>query len=481
MALQRLRARPSPPSQGGTAERLRRVTAQTYRWRRTATRVTFGRMDRREFTKRAASALGTCALGAVPTGGRRQAALRVNGPRLTDTLARLGRIGRNATTGGINRLAFSDADREARVYVTDLMRTARLDVSVDAAGNLIGRRAGSEPSLPALMFGSHIDSVPEGGNYDGPVGSIAAMEVAQTLADRGVTTRHPLEVVIFSNEENGKTGSRATSGEIEARELDLVTATGKTVRDGIAFVGGEPGNLDRARRAAGSIAAFFELHVEQGGVLDRGGIPIGVVEGIVGIKRWNVTVEGFANHAGTTPMDARQDALVAAARLVDAVHRTTRSMPGRQVATVGRITAEPGAPNVIPGRAVLSLEIRDLDMAKIDAVFDRLRGEAQDIGTATGTTFAFAPFYTSNAALTAEPLRQVIESAAADVGLKTMRLPSGAGHDAQSIALLAPIGMIFVPSAGGISHSPKEFTRPEDVVNGANVLLATLLNADRDH
>jgi N-carbamoyl-L-amino-acid hydrolase len=382
-------------------------------------------------------------------------------------------------TRGINRLAFSDADREARAYVSDLMRTAGLEISTDAAGNLIGRRAGTAAERPPLMLGSHIDSVPEGGNFDGPVGALAAIEVARTLADRGMGTRHPLEVVIFSNEENGKTGSRAMSGEVEPRELDLVTASGKTIRDGIAYIGGEPGNLDRVRRAPGGAAAFFELHVEQGALLDREHVPIGVVEGIVGIKRWNVMAQGFANHAGTTPMDARQDALLAAARFVDAVHRVTRTIPGRQVATVGRISAEPGAPNVIPGRAVLSLEIRDLEMAKIDAVFERLRSEAGQIGAATGTTFGFNQFYTSHAAPTVEPLRRVIESAAQGLGLKTMRLPSGAGHDAQSIALFAPIGMVFVPSVDGISHSPNEYSRPHDITAGADVLLQALLAADR--
>jgi len=435
-------------------------------------------MDRRDFTRRVGWALGSLGLmpGAWAPQGR--TSLRVNGPRLNQTLGRLGRIGVNPATGGINRLAFSDADRDAREYVTDLMRAARLDVTVDAAANLIGRRPGRDAALPPLMFGSHIDSVPEGGNFDGPVGSLAAIEVAQTLADHGAVTRHPLEVVIFANEENGKTGSRAMSGEVEARELDLVTASGKSIRDGMAFLGGEPGNLDRARRLTGSVAGFLELHIEQGAVLDRSGIPIGVVEGIVGIKRWNVAVDGFANHAGTTPMDARQDALLAAARFVDAAHRLTRGMAGRQVATVGRISAEPGAPNVIPGRAVLSLEIRDLEMSKIDAVFGELSGAAREIGAATGTTFAFTQFYTSHAAPTVEPLRRVIESAARDLGLATMRLPSGAGHDAQSVALFAPIGMIFVPSVGGISHSPRERSRPEDITAGANVLLQALLDLD---
>jgi len=203
-----------------------------------------------------------------------------------------------------------------------------------------------------------------------------------------------------------------------------------------------------------------------------------VIEGIVGIKRWNVTVDGFANHAGTTPMDARRDPLVAAARFIDAVHRIARDTPGRQVATVGRIRAEPGAPNVIPGRVTLSLEIRDLEMAKIDRVFDVVRRAADETGGATGTTFRFDLFYTSHAAPTDERLRRLVEESARALDLSTLRMPSGAGHDAQSIALLAPVGMIFVPSVGGISHSPEELTRAEHVVNGANVLLETVLALD---
>jgi N-carbamoyl-L-amino-acid hydrolase len=218
--------------------------------------------------------------------------------------------------------------------------------------------------------------------------------------------------------------------------------------------------------------------VEQGAVLERRGVEIGVVEGIVGIKRWNVAVEGFANHAGTTPMDARQDALVAAARFIDLAHRVARETPGRQVATVGRITAEPGAPNVIPGRVRFTLEIRDLEMSKIDRIFALLEAEADRIGRETGTDFAFEQFYVSYAALTDERLRRVIEEAASALGLSHMRLPSGAGHDAQSMAKLGPVGMIFVPSRSGISHSPREFTALGDVVNGANVLLRTVLAVD---
>lgn len=433
-------------------------------------------MDRRAFHRVAAGAIA----GALVPGGVARWGIQplVNGARLLGRLDTLAQFG-GTPEGGISRVAFSEADRAAREYVVGLLRAAGLRVAVDAAANIIGRRDGTAPARAPLMIGSHIDSVPDGGNYDGQVGSLGAVEVAQTLADHDIALRHPLEVVIFSNEEGGKTGSRVMAGEMRERELLLATASGRTIGEGLAFLGGDPRRLDTVRRRAGEVAAFLELHVEQGGVLEERGIDIGVVEGIVGIKRWNVTVDGSANHAGTTPMDARRDALVGAARFIDVVSRTARSLPGRQVATVGRIAAAPGAPNVIPGRVTLSLEIRDLAMATIDRLFATLRTEATAIGRDTGTTFAFEQFYESRAAPTDERLRVLIARAAAALGLTTLRMPSGAGHDAQSIAQLAPVGMIFVPSLGGISHSPREFTGPRDVVNGANVLLRALVGLDR--
>lgn len=434
-------------------------------------------MDRREFHRSLLATFGALTLAPGVGFGLRRPPIRVDGARLNRHLTELAGFGSNPE-GGVSRLAFSEPDLRGREYAMRLMRSARLEPTVDFAGNIIGRRAGSGANLPPLMFGSHIDSVPSGGNYDGQVGSMSAIEVAHTLADNDITTRHPLEVVIFANEEGGKTGSRALSGEVVAKELGLVTASGYTIGEGIRRIGGNPDRLDEAQREPGSIAAYLELHIEQGDVLNSGGIDIGVVEGIVGIKRWTVTVTGFANHAGTTPMGQRRDALVAGARFIDAVNRVARDTPGRQVGTVGMIEAHPGAPNVIPGNVELSLEIRDLDMAKIDRLFESMRADAVGIGEATGTEFAFENFYVSRAAPTDERLRRRIEDAAEELGLSALRMPSGAGHDAQSIALLAPVGMIFVPSVDGISHSPREFTRPEDVVNGANALLHVVLAVD---
>jgi N-carbamoyl-L-amino-acid hydrolase len=390
----------------------------------------------------------------------------------------LAEFGKNPQ-GGVSRVAYSDADKQGREYVLGLMRDAKLDVLVDAAGNLIGRRpAGSASRLKPLLIGSHVDTVPEGGNYDGVVGSMGAIEVAHTLAENNVTLRHPLEVVIFQNEEGGLIGSRAMDGELTERELDLVSRSGKTIRDGIKFIGGDPTKLASVRRQKGDIAAYLELHIEQGAILDTEKVNIGVVEGIVGINWWDVTIEGFANHAGTTAMNNRQDALLAAAKFIEAVNRIVTSVPGRQVGTVGRINALPGAPNVIPGKVVLSLELRDLDAAKINMLYERIHAEAQRIAAASRTKFEFKEINVNIPAPTDARIRSLITDAARELGLSTKLMPSGAGHDAQDMAQLGPVGMIFVPSVGGISHSPREFSHPHDIANGANVLLHTLLKLD---
>lgn len=418
-------------------------------------------------------------LGAIPF--RRfapQPALRVNGQRIMDHLFGLAEFGKNAE-GGVSRVAYSDADREGREYVRGLMRTAKLEVTTDAGGNLVGRRAGSANGLKPLLLGSHIDTVPEGGNYDGVVGSLGAIEVAQTLAENNLTTRHPLEVIIFQNEEGGLYGSRAIDGELTAKEFDIVSRSGKTIGEGIKFIGGDPDRLGEVRRQKGDIAGYLELHIEQGGILDAEKIDIGVVEGIVGINWWDVTIEGFANHAGTTAMNNRHDALLAGARFIEAVNRVVTSVPGRQVGTVGRISALPGAPNVIPGRVVLSLELRDLEAAKIKMIFEKIQAEARQIASDSGTKFDFKEINVNIPAPTDAGVRTLIADAARELGLTTKLMPSGAGHDAQDMARLGPVGMIFVPSVGGISHSPREFSRPADIANGANVLLHTLLKLDR--
>tara|TARA_Y100001968_G_C19273279_1_gene675363 strand:- start:246 stop:1013 length:768 start_codon:yes stop_codon:yes gene_type:complete len=250
--------------------------------------------------------------------------------------------------------------------------------------------------------------------------------------------------------------------------------------EGIMRIGGDTTKIKQAAREKGSMAAFLELHIEQGGKLESLGLDIGVVEGIVGLNWWDVVFTGFANHAGTTPMNARQDALLAAAKYIVAVNEVANSFDGAQVATVGRIKAEPGAPNVIPGKVVASLEIRDLSSEVIEKVYQAIKQKTEEIANSSNVTVEFRPLdTTAEPALTDPMIQQEIEASAKTLGLSYQYMPSGAGHDSQDISRIAPAGMIFVPSKGGISHSPKEFTSAKDMANGANVLLRTILALDK--
>ena len=406
-----------------------------------------------------------------------QSDLEVNGDRLNGTMATMKTFG-GTPEGGSTRVAYSDSNKAALKYLDGLMREAGLVTRIDAAGNLVGRREGSSSELAPIVAGSHIDTVPNGGHYDGIVGVMSAIEVARTLHEQTVLLRHPIEFVVWSNEEGGKTGSRAVAGAVKPGEYGLPSLGERNLGEGMRFLGGDPEQLDSVTRSPGDIAAYLELHIEQGAILDRKSLAIGVVEGIVGIRRWNVTVDGFANHAGTTPMDQRSDALYTAARFVTLVRDTVTEIPGTQVGTVGRIQAFPGAPNVVPGQATMSLEIRDLSMDKVGLLFDRIESASQLLAEETGAKISFEQFYESMAAPTNEKLRQIIEASTDSLGLTHQRMPSGAGHDAQSLGTICPIGMIFVPSREGTSHAPSEFTSPQQITNGANVLLRTLLGVD---
>ena len=408
---------------------------------------------------------------------------RVNGARLREHLEGLSVFGRppgGSFADGVSRVAYSDADVAGRRYTMGLMEAAGLKPRIDAAGNIFARRAGRDPAEAPVLFGSHIDSVPSGGNFDGDVGSLGAIEVIQTLAEAGVTTRRPLEVVVWSNEEgfaynNGLSGSRAAAGHLDEGELDLIW-NGVKKADAIRKVGGNPDSIAEARLKPGAFHCYLELHIEQGGTLDQAGIPIGVVEGIVSIDRYDVEIRGFANHAGTTPMPERRDALLAASYLTVAVNQIVRREAGAQVGTVGQISVSPNAPNVVPGLVRLTVELRDLSSAKIAALAKQIVARAREIAAETQTEIDIRPAAHHPEALATAEVQKSIEAACARLGLASRRLPSGAGHDAQMMATLGPMGMIFVPSVGGISHSPREFSRWEDCARAADVLLETVLD-----
>jgi N-carbamoyl-L-amino-acid hydrolase len=419
-------------------------------------------MHRRQFTATMAGAAAALLLPRPLLARTRGIAPVINGPRLNARLAQLATFGAR-TDGGVDRVAYTDADLAARAWIEPLLREAGLVVRRDAVGNIIGRREGTDASRQPIVIGSHIDSVPAGGRYDGTVGVMAAIEAADALQQSRTSLRHPLEVVIWMNEEGGLIGSRIVAGELRDGDLDAVAVSGVTHREGIVRLGGDPTRLETAVWAPGRNAAYLELHIEQGASLDRDGLEIGVVEGIVGIYAWDVVITGQQNHAGATAMVDRKDALLAASRYVGAVDRIVRAE---------------GARNVIPGRVEASLELRSLDEARIRRLFETIQRETTEIGAANGTTFSFALAQSRGPSMCVPAIRDAVRTQARALGRSTNDVPSGAGHDAQSMAHVGPMGMLFVPSIAGISHSPWELTHPAQITQGAEVLLQTVLSLD---
>ena len=405
----------------------------------------------------------------------------INETRINQTMQELGELGDSPE--GMLRVAYSPEDITGRDYAIKMMQEAGLETRIDTAGNIIGRRSGSDDSLPAIAMGSHTDTVPKGGKYDGALGVMAAIEVIRTLEEQGHNTRHPLEVINFTNEEGTRfhrwlVGSRSMSGLLEQEDLDAVDDDGLSLGPCLADIGGDISRIEEAVRKPGELAAYFELHIEQGPYLDRSGTPIGVVTGITGRAVFEVEIEGKANHAGTTPMSTRRDALVSASKLVLAIQKMAAEQEICRVSTVGSIKAVPNAVNVIPGSASIGLEFRDTDMKALAAAEQELQritdqaviDDAVDIDVIRHR-------FTTSVPITPD-MQAMVAEAAENCGFEWESLPSGAGHDAQAVANIAPVAMIFVPSLDGISHSKEEYSTPQDCANGAQVLLELLLLAD---
>ena len=403
----------------------------------------------------------------------------VSKERLLKNLKKLSVFGINKNNGN-DRVAYSDYDVQAREYLKEYMENLGLKVHVDYAANIIARKEGSNKKLRPIIFGSHIDAVPNGGHYDGPLGVISGIEAIETILDNKIITSHPLELIIFTNEEGGVFGSRALAGKLNNDALEVKTASGFTNGEGVDRLGGNQKRIFEVTKSSNDYHAFVELHIEQGNILNKNNIDIGVVTGIVGLKWWDVTITGFANHAGTTPMDERKDPMIAAADFILLVKNIINEIPGNQVGTVGKIEAYPGAPNVIPGEVKLSLEIRDLDESKIDFLFREIEKKAKIIASNNETTISFSSIdINASPALMNKQIQSLIIDAANELNYSFKKMPSGAGHDAQDMAIIVPSGMIFIPSVDGISHSPKEFSSDEDVYKGANILLNTILKLDK--
>ncbi len=396
----------------------------------------------------------------------------LDGEQLLEDLETLAQIGRS-DQGGLLRVAFSPADMAGRRWVAEQFSALGLTVTTDAAGNTLARYAGTE-ELPAIAIGSHTDTVPHGGQYDGALGVLAGLACIRALHAAGSHLRHPIEIINFVAEEatmaGGTLGSHALVGSLDLATLDQPAWDGELVRTHLANAGLDPARINEAQVLPNRYAAFLELHVEQGETLETEGVAVGVVEGIVGIRRYLVTYTGYANHAGTTTMNRRRDALVAAAPLITFVRET--ALKHGIVGTIGTLAVEPGASNVIPGKVIMNLEIRGLN----DQILDRAEAELQAKATADGGVLT--PL-SAKSPVQADPrLLDALAAACDNLTLNYRRMPSGAGHDAMNMATLCPMAMLFVPSQHGVSHSPDEYTAPRDCINGAQVLLAALLKID---
>lgn len=408
--------------------------------------------------------------------------LRIDADRLWASLMALARVGATPK-GGVCRLALTDADREGRDLVVRWGRETGLAVTVDAIGNVFMRRAGRNPALPPVVSGSHIDTQPTGGRFDGNYGVLAALEVVRTLNDHGVVTEAPIEVVFWTNEEGSRfvpvmMGSGVFSGAVPLAEAHAAAdLEGRTVGDELRRIGylGEavPG-------AAHPIGAYFEAHIEQGPVLEDAGLVIGAVTGVLGIRWYDCTVTGMEAHAGPTPMALRRDALQVATRLMQEVVAIARRHPperegGGGRGTVGQVLVHPNSRNVIPGRVRFSIDLRNATDALCDAMDADLRAAAARLEAETGLAIRLEPISGYAAQPFDERCIAAVERAAAQLGHPCMRIVSGAGHDAVHMARLAPTGMVFVPCKDGISHNEVEDARPEHLAAGCNVLLRVML------
>jgi N-carbamoyl-L-amino-acid hydrolase len=403
--------------------------------------------------------------------------LAISLPRLRARIETLSRFGRNPDGQGITRPCWSPAHEEARGWLLGEMRSAGLETRVDPAGNTFGRLGQGGPTV---LSGSHIDTVPQGGPLDGALGVLAALECLETIREQGLATRRPLAVAAWSDEEGrygSLFGSRAFTGRLAARQIPtLRAADGERLVDAMARAGFDARRAPRARCDPRTLSAYVELHIEQGPRLEAARIPIGVVEGIVGIRRNRLHFVGEPDHAGTTPMARRKDAFLGAAQYaLEAREHVVGRGSGRSVTNFGRIELEPGVSNIVPARAALLQEIRELDPRVLARLDRKCLALARRIARRRGLTVRVEPLSRTEPARCAPRVMRAVEAACTALRLGFRRMPSGAGHDAQNLAAITEAGMLFIPSRGGRSHRPDEMSDWKAIERGANVLLRTLL------
>lgn len=389
----------------------------------------------------------------------------------------------NATPGqGLTRFSFSEEDRKAREYIKEQMALAGLEVYEDAAGTVVGRRSGRNNSLPPVMVGSHFDSVKNGGNFDGPAGVVTALEIARLLHENNIETEHPIEFVALIEEEGGRFGaglfgSRSMVGRVSGQELNSNRdENGITTGEAMLKFGLDPGAIQKAKRPAGSLKAFFELHIEQGPVLEAEGKDIGIVNTIVGIRHYEVEVTGRPDHAGTTPMNMRADALVLGSEVIMTVNRLAKEAGEGTVATVGSLKISPGATNIVPGKVIFTIDIRSRNEENIETIIDGVRTILEERCKDEGLS------HSVNCKIAVSPVHVpgyitgILKEKCRELGYSYREMISGAGHDAMVMAEITDSCLIFVPSRGGRSHCPEEWTDYEQLQKGVQLVFKTILD-----
>ncbi|GAW92158.1 Zn-dependent hydrolase [Calderihabitans maritimus] len=397
--------------------------------------------------------------------------------RRLDALAEFGRD----PQGGWTRYSFTPEYIQAQNLVKEWLEEAGMKVRLDPVGNLVGRLEGIDGTLPAVAMGSHIDTVKNGGKFDGNLGVVAAVEVVQTIVENHIAHRHPIEVIVFVEEEGARfgsvmLGSRAMLGLVTLEDLHKHhDEAGITLYQALRSMGLSPEKIPASVVPPGYYKAFFEMHIEQGAILDSMNIPVGIVEGIAAPVWLAIRITGRADHAGTTPMNLRRDALSAAAEIVLAVEKIARETDKSTVATVGRLQVKPGGINIVPGEVKMTVDIRDIDVQRRQTVVKKIEDAVKVVCQRREISYEINEIVRIEPVMLPAKMRQLIASAAEEVNVPYCKIISGASHDAQIMAQITPVGMIFAPSKGGLSHCPQEYTELEDIAVCTRVLLSSVL------
>ncbi|WP_339262141.1 M20 family metallo-hydrolase [Solibacillus sp. FSL W7-1472] len=407
--------------------------------------------------------------------------MEINKKRLENMFEVVSEFGKIGETG-LCRATLSPEEKQTFETVTDWLEKAGISVHVDNFGNLIGRLEGKNPHAPALVMGSHLDSQPYGGRFDGTSGVLAGVEVLLTMVDKGIQPEVPIEVISFADEESwrfkkGLFGSRGIAGLFEEGELERTDKQGITRRQALIDFGCDPDKLEASVYPKGAVGAFLELHIEQGPYLDVNNKPIGIVKGIAGPLWLTVEVEGFAGHAGSVPMNMRQDALLAASKMVTEINRIVRAQEDvPTVATVGSIRVFPDSPNIIPEKVEFTIDLRDIDLERRNAYEEQIRMMINEVAVEYNVSFSIVEDTNQSPVTIADWIQAAIKEESEQLGLDCPIMMSGPFHDATVMASICDVGMIFVSCKDGISHNPAEYASYEDLALGTELLYQSALN-----